>query len=227
VRRQLLPAIVLVALLTLLTGVAYPLVVTGVSQAAFRAKADGSFVEVDGEIVGSELIGQAFTGDEYFWSRPSAAGDGYDAMASSGSNLGPTSEALLAECLPVPVTDDEGNEVLDDQGDPAVEVDARGDLACDPDTVPQRAAAYRAANGLAADVEVPVDAVTSSGSGLDPHISVANARLQATRVADARGLPVEQVLALVEADTDQAPLGILGVDGVNVLRLNLALDGLG
>jgi K+-transporting ATPase ATPase C chain len=227
VRRQLLPAIVLVAILTLLTGVAYPLVVTGVSQAAFPSKADGSLIEVDGQVVGSELIGQAFTGDEHFWSRPSAAGDGYDAMASSGSNLGPTSEALLAECLPVPVTDDDGNEVLDDQGDPVVEVDVRGDVVCDPDTIPQRAAAYREANGLADDVEVPVDAVTSSGSGLDPHISVANARLQAARVADARGVSEADVLSLVDRSIDPAALGVLGVDGVNVLRLNLALDGAG
>ena len=226
-RRQLLPALVVLVLLTAITGFAYPLVVTGVSQVAFADKADGSFVEVDGQVVGSELLGQAFTEDRYFWPRPSAAGDGYDAMASSGSNYGPTSDALLAECLPVAVMDDDGNELVGADGEAVVELDARGQAVCDPDTVPQRAAAYRAANGLADDAEVPVDAVTSSGSGLDPHISVANARLQAPRVAEARGLTVEQVLALVQDDIDGAPLGFLGVDGVNVLRLNLALDRLG
>jgi K+-transporting ATPase ATPase C chain len=224
VRRQLLPALVVLALLTALTGLAYPLVVTGVSQVAFKDKADGSFIEVDGAIVGSELLGQSFTEDRYFWGRPSAAGDGYDAMASGGSNLGPTSEALLGECLPIAITDDEGNEVLDDAGQPVVERDERGGIVCDPDTIPRRAAAYREANRLGDDAEVPVDAVTSSASGLDPHISVANARLQAPRVAAARGLPIERVLALVGESTDGAPLGFLGVDGVNVLRLNLALD---
>jgi K+-transporting ATPase ATPase C chain len=228
VRRQLRPAIVVVVLLTLLTGVAYPLVVTGVSQVAFGHAANGSLVEVDGRAVGSELIGQQFVGERYFWPRPSAAGDGYDAMASGGSNLGPTSEALLAECLPIPVVDDDddGDEAVDDHGDPVVELDERGGVVCDPDTVPRRAAAYREANGLDDAAEVPVDAVTSSGSGLDPHISVANARLQAGRVAEARGLPPEQVLALIGRSTDPAPLGVLGVDGVNVLRLNLALDAL-
>ena len=188
-RRQLLPALSMVVLFTVLLGGLYPLLVTGVSQVAFRDRANGSIVEVDGAPVGSELIGQPFTEDRYFWPRPSAAGDGYDAMASSASNLGPNDETLLGD-------------------------------------VEQRAAAYREANGLAPDAPVPVDAVTASASGLDPHISVANARLQTARVAEARGLTVEQVEALVEGATEGPSLGFLGEEAVNVLRLNLALDAL-
>jgi K+-transporting ATPase ATPase C chain len=133
------------------------------------------------------LIGQAFTGPQYFHPRPSAAGDGYDAMSSSASNLGPTNEDLLSAVL-------------------------------------ERIAAYRTKNGLATDEKVPVDAVTSSGSGLDPHISRANARLQAPRVARERGIPLEDVLLLVDKHTDGRSLGFLGDPGVNVLELNLALD---
>jgi K+-transporting ATPase ATPase C chain len=186
-RRQLVPAIVSTVVFTVLLGFAYPLVVTAVAQVAFNDNADGSLVEVDGEIVGSELLGQSFTEPGYFWPRPSAAGDGYDAAASSGSNLGPTNPDFLA-------------------------------------TVEERAAAYREAHGLSEDVLVPVDAVTTSGSGLDPHISVANARIQADRVAEARGVPVDGVLALVDENTEGRPLGFLGEDGVNVLELNLDLD---
>ena len=186
-RRQLLPALRLLAVLTVVLGVLYPLAITGVGQALFSHQADGSIVTVDGEAVGSSLVGQVFTGDEYFESRPSAAGDGYDATASAASNLGPNNPDLLA-------------------------------------TVEERAGAYRERNGLTADAEVPVDAVTASGSGLDPHISVANARLQAERVAEARGLPVDDVLALVDEHTDGRTLGFLGEAGVNVVELNLALD---
>lgn len=186
-RRQLLPALRLLAVLTIVLGVLYPLAITAVGQALFSHQADGSIVTVDGEAVGSSLVGQVFTGDEYFESRPSAAGDGYDATASAASNLGPNNPDLLA-------------------------------------TVEERAGAYRERNGLTADAEVPVDAVTASGSGLDPHISVANARLQAERVAEARGLPVDDVLALVDEHTDGRTLGFLGEAGVNVLELNLALD---
>lgn len=186
-RRQLLPALRLLAVLTVVLGVLYPLAITGVGQALFSHQADGSIVTVDGEAVGSSLVGQVFTGDEYFESRPSAAGDGYDATASAASNLGPNNPDLLA-------------------------------------TVEERAVGYRERNGLAADAEVPVDAVTASASGLDPHISVANARLQAERVAEARGLPVDDVLALVDEHTDGRTLGFLGEEGVNVLELNLALD---
>jgi K+-transporting ATPase ATPase C chain len=146
-------------------------------------------VDEHGHVVGSELIGQTFTDPKYFHSRPSAAGDGYDGSASSGSNLGPTNPALL-------------------------------------DAVEQRAAAYRTENGLAPDAIVPVDAVTASGSGLDPQISIANARIQAARVATARGIDVGTVLVMVHDYTDGRDLGILGEPGVNVVRLNLALDDL-
>lgn len=186
-RRQLLTAALFLATMTALLGVAYPLAVTAVAQAAFPHQADGSLVEDDGRVVGSSLIGQPFEGAEWFHPRPSAAGKGYDALASSGSNLGPTNPDLH-------------------------------------DLVASRAAAYRAENQLPDRVEVPIDAVTASGSGLDPHISIANARLQAPRVAAARDLPLETVLQQIQANTDDRPLGILGDPGVNVTALNLALD---
>jgi potassium-transporting ATPase KdpC subunit len=186
-RRQLAPAVVFFLALTLLVGVAYPLAVTGLAQLAFPHRADGSLVERDGRVVGSRLVGQAFAGARYFHPRPSAAGEGYDAMASAASNLGPTNPELVRQ-------------------------------------VRARRVAYRRDNGLRPGQQVPVDAVTASGSGLDPHISVANARLQATRVARARGLALDDVLALVASHTDGRSLGFLGEAGVNVLELNLALD---
>jgi K+-transporting ATPase ATPase C chain len=192
-RRQLLTGLLMTIALTVLVGLVYPFVMTGIAQVAFHDRANGSLVKVDGKVVGSSLIGQNFAlkdgspDPRYFQPRPSAAGDGYDAMASAASNLGPNDETLLAD-------------------------------------VEQRAVEYRQANGLAPDAQVPVDAVTASGSGLDPHISVANARLQATRVADARGLDFDQVLALVDQYTESPSIGVLGTKGVNVLRLNLALD---
>jgi K+-transporting ATPase ATPase C chain len=216
VRAQLLAAVRTVAVFTVLTGLLYPLVVTGLAQAAFGDKADGSLIERNGEVVGSALIGQMFTSDEYFHTRPSAAG-----AAASGSMV----------------------DVLDDAGEPTGEA-----VPADPDdltqvssgasnlgptnedllaTIDQRTAAYRETNDVADDVEVPVDAVTASGSGLDPHISVANARLQAPRVADERGLDVDEVLDLVDDHTSPRSLGFLGEKGVNVLELNLALDELG
>lgn len=167
----------------------YPLAVTGISRLAFKDKADGSLiVDKNGVLRGSSLLGQNFTGEKYFQPRPSAAGaNGYDAAASSGSNLGPTSQKLA-------------------------------------DQIKQRVAAYRAANGLADGQPVPADAVTASASGVDPHISPANAALQLTRVAKARNLPAEKVRALVAASTDKPAFGLLGDPGVNVLKLNLALD---
>jgi K+-transporting ATPase ATPase C chain len=189
-RRQLLTGVVMLAVMTVGLGVVYPLAVTAVAQVAFGEQADGSLLERDGEAVASSLIGQQAEGPEWFHPRPSAAGDGYDAAASSGLNLGPTSEELI-------------------------------------DGVAERVAAYRVENGLGDDVEVPVDAVTGSGSGLDPHISIANARFQAPRVALERDLPLEEVLAVVDASTERRPLGILGDDGVNVVELNLALSSIG
>jgi K+-transporting ATPase ATPase C chain len=169
----------------------YPLVVFGVAQVFFRDQANGSLiVDKNGTVHGSKLLGQQFTGDKYFQSRPSAAGNGYDATSSGGSNLGPTSSNLAT-------------------------------------TITQRIADYRTANGLATNALVPADAVTASGSGLDPHISLRNAELQAPRVAKARNLSVEKILAVVRANTDPASLGFLGEPGVNVLKLNLALDQLG
>jgi K+-transporting ATPase ATPase C chain len=188
-RRQLVPAIVMVAVFTVICGLVYPLLVTGIAQGVFHDKAEGSLVERDGVVVGAEMIGQGFAEPQYFHPRPSAAGDGYDGAASSGSNLGPTNPELLS-------------------------------------LVEARAAPYREENGLAAGAEVPVDAVTASGSGLDPHISIANAELQAPRVAAERGLALDEVLDLIGKHTDDRPLGFLGEPGVNVLMLNLALDEL-
>ena len=186
-RRQLVPAVLMLAVFTVLTGVAYPLAVTGAARLFFADESAGSLVRRDGRVVGSSLIGQPFAAPGNFHPRPSAAGDGYDAAASSGTNLGPTNPDLLA-------------------------------------AVAERVAAYRRENGLPADAAVPVDAVTASASGLDPHISVANARLQAPRVARARRLAVDRVLSLVDRHTEARALGFLGEPGVNVLRLNLALD---
>jgi K+-transporting ATPase ATPase C chain len=185
--RQLRPAFLTVIVFTLLCGVAYPLFSTLIGQVAFGDKADGSLIKRDGVVVGSKLIGQTFVAPEYFHSRPSAAGAGYDGSASSGSNLGPTNPDLLS-------------------------------------AVNDRVAAYREENGLAPDALVPVDAVTASGSGLDPHISIANARLQIPRVASERGLDVAVVSELVDKYTDGRNFLVLGEPGVNVVELNLALD---
>jgi potassium-transporting ATPase KdpC subunit len=195
-RAQLLAALRTVAVFTLLVGLAYPLVVTGLAQVAFKDKADGSLLHRDGQVVGSSLLGQTFTSADYFQGRPSAAGDAAagsaktadrSAAASGASNLGPTNKELL-------------------------------------DTVAERIAAYRKANDLPATTEVPVDAVTASGSGVDPEISIDNARLRAPRVARERGMSADDVLALVRDHTKRRDLGILGEEGVNVLELNLALD---
>jgi potassium-transporting ATPase KdpC subunit len=190
-RRQLVPAVKIFVLFTLLVGIAYPLAMTGVAQVLFGHDANGSLVkDAAGNVVGSSLLGQTFSSEQYFHPRPSAAGDGYDPTKSGASNLGPTNQKLL-------------------------------------DDVADRAAAYREANGLTADTLVPVDAVTSSGSGLDPHISIANADLQAPRVAVARNMTVDVVRSLISDYTDGRSLGFLGEPGVNVLELNLALDRAG
>ncbi len=166
----------------------YPLVVYGIAQVAFPYKANGSLIVAkDGTVRGSELLGQNFTEAKYFHPRPSAAGGGYDAANSSGSNLGPTSQKLN-------------------------------------DAIKDRIAAYRTENGLKETDSVPADAVTASSSGLDPHISLRNAELQAARVAKARNLSADKVRELIKQNTDAADLGILGEPGVNVMKLNLALD---
>jgi potassium-transporting ATPase KdpC subunit len=169
----------------------YPLVVFGISQTFFSGKANGSLiVDQNGTVRGSRLLAQGFTADKYFHPRPSAAGNGYDAVNSGGSNLGPTSQKL--------------NDAIKDRID-----------------------AYRKENGLSENESVPADAVTSSGSGLDPHISARNAEVQAPRVAKARGLSEEQVRDLIQHHTEPRDLGLLGDPRVNVLTLNLALDEVG
>jgi K+-transporting ATPase ATPase C chain len=208
-RRQLLPAFGMVLVFTVLTGLVYTFTITGIAQLAFGDKADGSLIERDGQVVGSRAIGQPFVEPEYFHPRPAA--DGYVPGAqgggtySYGSNYGPTNETFL----------------LGEDDPETPDVDESETIGVD-DLV----RAYRAENGLAADAAVPVDAVTASASGLDPHISVANARLQAARVADERGLDLARVLELVDDNTDDRALGFLGEPGVNVLELNLALDEL-
>jgi K+-transporting ATPase ATPase C chain len=229
-RRQLIASIIIMVLFTVLLGLAYPLVVTGVAQVAFKHKADGSLVKQNGKTVGSSMLAQAFTnakGDpikKYFQPRPSAAS--YDPTYSTGSNYGPLNPKLIAKCLPVQKTDKAGNPVVDKKDNPVYETNPDGSKVCDPNTVPQRAKAYRQLNGLSRTTKIPVDAVTASGSGLDPDISIANARLQATRVAAARGLSKTKVLQMVDQHIDGRPLGILGEKTVNVLDLNLALDEL-
>jgi len=198
-------SILLVVMMVALTGFAFPLVVTGLARAAFPVQAAGSLVERDGEVVGSSLIGQGFTQPGYFHPRPSAAGaTGYDAGSSGGTNLGPTSAKLIDgihKTLPSG-EDDPGNFA------------GVNDLAAD----------YRRENGLPDTAPVPADAVTRSASGLDPHISPANADLQVPRVARERGLSEEAVRGLVSQYSEGRAAGVLGEPRVNVLKLNLALD---
>ena len=182
---QIRPAIVSTILFTLLLGVAYPLAITGISKLAFPWQAEGSLIrDGSGKVIGSALIAQGFAKDQYLHPRPSAAGSGWDASASSGSNYGPLSADLMKR--------------------------VKGD-----------AAALRASTG---HQEIPDDAITTSGSGLDPDISPAYAVLQADRIAKARGAPVDQVRSLISAHVDQPFLGFIGQPRVNVLQTNLALD---
>ncbi|MGQ0467929.1 MAG: potassium-transporting ATPase subunit KdpC [Sporichthyaceae bacterium] len=192
------------AVFTLLTGVAYPLAMTGVAQAVFSDKADGSLISRDGKVVGSSLIGQSFTDADgnpvlrYFQSRPSSAGSGYDPTATAASNLGPESRVLLDQIC------SRSKEIGEREGVSGAR------RWCTP--------------GFTGQPDVPADAVAASGSGLDPHISVAYALLQAPRVARERGMTVENVRALVARYTTGRSLGFMGEPVVNVLELNLALD---
>ena len=174
-------------LAVLLCGI-YPVVVWGIAQGLFPSQANGSLVSVKGQVIGSSLLAQNFIGAGYFHPRPSAAGDGYDAVSSGGSNLGPTSQKLI-------------------------------------DAVKERVAAYHAENKLAPEVLIPADAVTASASGLDPHISLKNAMLQASRVAKARGIGEEALRKMIVSHTEGRDLGIFGEPRVNVLMLNLDMDG--
>ncbi len=186
--KELRTSLMLTLVLVVMVCGVYPLAVWAGAQLLFPAKANGSLiVDKDGTVRGSALLAQNFSSDKYFQPRASAAGTGYDATSSGGTNFGPTSQKLN-------------------------------------DSIKAAVAAYRTSNGLGADAAVPADAVTSSASGLDPHISVANALIQAARVAKARSLPLDGVQALIAANTEGRDLGIFGEPGVNVLRLNVALD---
>jgi K+-transporting ATPase ATPase C chain len=183
--KQIFPAVALTIVLTVLVGIIYPFVMTGLSDLLFKEKARGSLIQREGKVVGSRLIGQPFKGPGYFHSRPSAAGSGYDATASGGTNLGPTSKQLFEE------------------------------------QVRERSKQLRAENP---NVEIPIDLVTSSGSGLDPHISPAAAEFQIPSVAAERRMSEEEVRRLIRKHTEGRQFGILGEPRVNVLELNLSLD---
>lgn len=186
--KDLRTAIIAFVLLSALLGLAYPYAITGIAQAVFHRQANGSLVSLNGQTVGSSLVGQNVSSPAYFHPRPSAAGaDGYDASASSGSNLGPSSAALATRVA--------------------------GDVA-----------KVRQENDLPSGAKIPVDAVTASGSGLDPHISPAYAELQVVRVAKARGASEDAVRSLVRQNTDGSLIGVAGEPRVNVLELNIALD---
>jgi K+-transporting ATPase ATPase C chain len=237
--KELVPAFRLTLVFTVLTGLLYPAVMTGISQLVFPKQANGSLVLVNGNTVGSSLIGQNFSKPEYFHPRPSAAGSGYDATASGGSNLGPTSAKLLRGTTKM---DDKNNEVVEYDG-----INLRVVHYCLDNNIPYESSMpldkFTNAKGELDDVKLikafndeknplifsakaplPPDAVTASASGLDPHISPANAETQAERVAKARNVSVDQVKQLISQATGRADLGFLGEPRVNVLMLNIALD---
>jgi potassium-transporting ATPase KdpC subunit len=236
---QILPALRINIFATILFGVVYPLAITGVCQVLFPRQANGSLLTAGDKVIGSEIIGQNFTKPEYFQPRPSAAGSGYDATASGGSNLGPTSAKLVRGTTKM---DDKKNEVVDFDG-----INLRIVHYCLDNDIPYESSApldgFKDAKGGLDDVKlikafnddkaplmftpkapIPADAVTGSASGLDPHISPASAQLQAPRVAKARGISVEQANQLLAQFTEGPALGLLGDPRVNVLKLNLALD---
>ena len=237
--KELGPGFRLTLIFTIVLGLLYPAVMTGVSELIFPKQANGSLVTVSGKVVGSSLIGQPFAKPEYFHPRPSAAGSGYDATASSGSNLGPTSAKLLHGTTKM---DDKKNEIVDFDG-----INLRIVHYCVENDIPYESSVpldqFKDSHGDLDDVKlikafnddkapllfsakspIPPDAVTASASGLDPHISPANAETQAARIAKARGVSPDQVKQLIPQSTDGADLGFLGEPRVNVLMLNVALD---
>jgi potassium-transporting ATPase KdpC subunit len=229
----------LTIIFTVLTGIIYPVVMTGLSEVIFPKQSKGSLVTVNGKVVGSSLIGQPFAKPEYFHPRPSAAGNGYDASSSGATNLGPTSSKLLHGTTKM---DDKKNEVVDFDG-----IDDRIVHYCVDNEIPYESSVpldqFKDSHGDLDDVKlikafnddksplvftpkapIPQDAVTASASGLDPHITPANAEIQASRVAKARGASADQVKQLIAQFTERPDLGIFGEPRVNVLLLNVALD---
>jgi K+-transporting ATPase ATPase C chain len=237
--KELKVGLLMMIVMTILTGLIYPAVITAIAQIAFHDQATGSLIAIDGQVVGSRLIGQSFTRPEYFHPRASSAGSGYDPTATAGSNLGPTSAKLLNGTTRL---DDRKNEVVDFDG-----IKLRLVHYCLENGIPYESSApldqFKDAQGALDDVKlikafgdekaalvftargpVPADAVTGSASGIDPDISPANALVQTARVARARGMPVGRVREIVEAHTRGRYLGVLGEPAVNVLTLNLDLD---
>ena len=237
--KEILPGLRIKIFMMVVLGVVYPLAMTGISQVMFPKQANGSLITVGGKVVGSEIIGQSFAKPEYFHPRPSAAGSGYDATASSGSNLGPTSAKLIHGTTKV---DDKKNEVVDYDG-----INLRIVHYCLENDIPYESSMpldrFKGADGSLDDVKlikafnddktpliftpkapIPADAVTASSSGLDPHISPANAEAQVSRVAKARGISADQANQIVAKFTEAPDLGLLGEPRVNVLKLNLAMD---
>jgi K+-transporting ATPase ATPase C chain len=253
--RRLLPSAILLVVFTVIVGIGYPLLLTGISLLGFNHQANGSLLSRHGTIVGSALLGQSFSNrageplQQYFQPRPSQAGTGYDGASSGASNLGPTNPLLIGFVAGVNTVSLDGHRSATNpfatredprcvpvapNGDPVTTPSpheryarsATGAYECDPNTVPERAIAYRIFNGLAPNTTVPIDAVTASGSGLDPDISIANALLQVGRIARVRHLTRATLTTLVAHETTSRPLGFLGEPVVNVLELNLALDQL-
>jgi K+-transporting ATPase ATPase C chain len=238
--KELKPGFLMMVVMTVLTGLVYPIVITAIARIVFRDQSSGSLIVSNDQVVGSRLIGQNFTKPEYFHPRPSAAGtNGYDPTATSGTNLGPTSAKLLNGTIK---KDDKGKEVVDFDG-----IKDRVLRYCVDNDIPYESSApldgFRDSHGELDDVKlikafndeksplvfratkpIPADAVTTSGSGLDPEISTANAMAQASRVAKARRISVDQVQKLIDEHTQGRDWGFLGEPRVNVLQINLALD---